>query len=332
MSKWTIEKISLPLKVDWTISRSSTKQKQNYVIRYKDHDFEGFGEVAFNSRYDESAEEVEKAFDEFALNCPKELFGLESFDGLLDQADMPNALKFGIESAFVHFLARLSEREVQEILGVNRVKQVETSFSLPIIDPSDVKNFIESLNLSRFSALKIKVGKEGASDLVKEVHKYFNGSLRIDANEAFNSVEDTLKFCDDLKGMPIEFLEQPMPANFFEEYLELKPKSPFELMADESVTDGRITEELLKRFHGVNIKLMKAGGYFKAIKQLRDAKKLGLKTMVGCMIESSLGISSAMNIAYGCDFLDLDGFMFLEKDPYNLVYEEKGKLFCNKTH
>jgi glutamate racemase len=72
---------------------------------------------------------------------------------------------------------------------------------------------------------------------------------------------------------------------------------------------------------------MKSGGYLKGLKQIRQAKILGLKTMLGCMIETSLGISSALNISSGVDYLDLDGFLLIKKDPFNILTEENGKIF-----
>ena len=68
------------------------------------------------------------------------------------------------------------------------------------------------------------------------------------------------------------------------------------------------------------------------MKQIRDARELGIKTMLGCMIESTLGISSALNLAFGVDYFDLDSFLFLEKDPFGLVTEEKGRLFYSFMH
>ena len=103
-------------------------------------------------------------------------------------------------------------------------------------------------------------------------------------------------------------------------------------MADESITTGEVTSYYKERFDGINIKLMKSGGYFTAIKQIRQAKRLGLEIMIGCMIESSLGISSAMNLAYGLDYFDLDGMLIIQKDPFDLVHENNGMLIKTELH
>jgi glutamate racemase len=176
--------------------------------------------------------------------------------------------------------------------------------------------------------LKVKINKENGFELCKEVLRLTDVPLRIDANEAFESTSEVLKFLNFFPDLSrIEFLEQPLPAHMHEEAISLKKYSPVMLMADESVTKEEINSYYIERFHGVNIKLMKSGGYLKGLKQIRQAKILGLKTMLGCMIETSLGISSALNISSGVDYLDLDGFLLIKKDPFNILTEENGKIF-----
>jgi L-Ala-D/L-Glu epimerase len=332
MGVWNIEKCKLPLKIDWAISRSSTKEKENFIISYKDGGFEGLGEVAFSNRYGENADLILKQFNEFVERCPKNLVLKEGLFQALDSSPIANSLRFGVESAYFDFLSKLSEQSIQELLGINTIRQVETSYSLPILPVGKVGAFINDNHLQRFSVLKMKVDHENAVDLCLEVSKHYQGPLRIDANEAFKSVDDVLKFLEKVGGLPIQFLEQPLPASEYEMALELKKYCNTPLMADESLTSNSVTQGIAERFDAVNIKLMKAGGYFKALQQAREAKQLGLKTMIGCMIETGLGIRSALFLGQAMDYYDLDGFLFLKKDPYPLVYEEKGKLNFSDLH
>ena len=116
-----------------------------------------------------------------------------------------------------------------------------------------------------------------------------------------------------------------------EEYFELRKISKYELMADESLLLDFNGEKFQKMFHGINVKIMKTRGVENAKKLLLKAKKFGLKTMVGCMIESSLGISEALHLASLCDYIDLDGSLLLKNDPYaHLIKEENGRLTLNK--
>ena len=160
-------------------------------------------------------------------------------------------------------------------------------------------------------------------EFLEEIKKHTNKKLRIDANEGFDSLSEFLRFEEAIKDFNIEFIEQPFPVHFKQEYKELKKQSIFEIIADESVEDDFHPEELCEMFHGVNIKLMKAGGLLRAKELLEKAKSYGLKTMIGCMIESSLGISEALYLAHLADYLDLDGHLLISNDPYPDMIEFK---------
>lgn len=328
MVKWTLEELELPLKFVWKIARGSKTHSHLFFVQVQDDSILGRGEISFNVRYGETPESIRECFARFQKNVPPQLKSVEELIHHLEEGDYPLSFRFGVESAFVHFLANLVEKPVSNLLGVRGLNSLYTSFSIPMMDPGEIKGFIEEHQLTRFRSIKIKVGDENAVDMVKQVQKYYQGNLRIDANEAWTDPDDVIRYVDKLgEDCPIEFMEQPLKAHCHDEYLYLKDRSPVDIMADESILSGDVTEYHRDRFHAVNIKLMKSGGYFKAIKQLKTAKELGLRTMLGCMVETSLGISSAMNIAHGVDYFDLDGFLFLKRDPYQLVSEEKGKIF-----
>ncbi len=329
MLEWTIKKIELPLKFPWKIARGSAVHKINFLISVECNGQSGMGEVAFNTRYNESEEGIEESFRRFVEAGAAELTSLERLIFLVEELELPASLRFGLESAMAHLDAAMTGRSIHKLLCVAQVHGVATSFSLPIMEPHEVGPFIEQHRLSRFAALKIKLAREGAVELVREVHRLYPGPLRLDANEAFNDDAQYMQLCEQLKDMPIQFIEQPFAATEYELYRAVKGSSPFSIFADESLTDGDVAPVFKELFHGVNVKLMKAGGYMRALKQLRSARELGLSTMLGCMVETSLGISSAMNIASNVDFCDLDGHLLLSHDPINAVSEENGVLNYN---
>jgi L-alanine-DL-glutamate epimerase-like enolase superfamily enzyme len=117
-----------------------------------------------------------------------------------------------------------------------------------------------------------------------------------------------------------------MPSSLTEESVYLKKYAPFPLFADESITAEADFSVLKKMFDGVNVKLMKAGGYLNGIRLLREAKKQNMQTMIGCMVETTLGISSAMNLCSLADYVDLDSFLLVKNEPFKLVEEHGGKL------
>lgn len=331
--KWSLEEIELPLKFNWKLSRNETQIKHNFIVRLQVDDLTACGEVAFNSRYGESREKIIQEFEEFQRDFPADIDSVEDVMKFCSGRDFSKALRFGVESAFLHYMAMATDRSVPELLGLPFVSSVVTSFSLPILDTAEIESFVSDHGLERFDVLKVKVNKESALSTVETLCNAFHGKIRIDGNECWEKASEVLDFLNSISDLGrIEFLEQPIQSECHHEAKLLREKSPVLLMADESLTSQDVTEYYAERFHGVNVKLMKAGSYMKATLQLRQARELGLKTMVGCMVETSLGISSALNICHGVDFQDLDGHLLLKEDPFKLVLEEKGKLFRSDLH
>jgi L-alanine-DL-glutamate epimerase-like enolase superfamily enzyme len=326
MLTWSIQELTLPLKYSWKISRNESSFKTNFIITVTDGVYTSSGEVAPNIRYGETPALI---FEKFNQIQPS-LLSINTLDELtqfIDSQSLFNSLRFGIESAYVHYLSRKNNIPVFQQLGLKKPGEVYTSYTLPIMEVGKVKDFINEYNLLRFKYLKIKIGQENGAELIEEVLRSSTVPLRIDANEAWQDVDSLLVFMEKYKKSNIQFFEQPLPSALKEEYKYLKKQSPFELVADESVTNHVDLEEIAAQFHGINMKLMKAGGYFNGIKILQDAKKQGLKTMIGCMVETSLGIFSAINLCNDINYIDLDGHFLIENEPFNMVSEQNGRLF-----
>ncbi|MES2558293.1 MAG: dipeptide epimerase [Bacteroidota bacterium] len=326
MLNWQIEQLRLNLKYTWKLSRNATDFKLNNIITVGDGTHSGKGEVAPNIRYNETPELMLSEFNRFAKTAPATLVHIEELTELLDSLKLPNALRFGIESAYIHFRCAQSGESVCDYLGVQQPQPLATSFSLPIMPADEIAAFYKQHQLDRFKRLKLKVNAEYAHDLLQALTKVSNQPLIIDANEGWTNPDELISFLHELKPYNIDVIEQPMPAGKHDEYIYVKKHSPFLLIADESVCDHADYEQLKHQFHGINMKLMKAGGYINGLRLLNEAVKHNMHTMVGCMIETSLGISSAMNLCAGVEFVDLDGFMIVKDEPFGLIRETNGTL------
>ena len=326
MMDWSLHKLELSLKpgVD--------RMRTNYIVRLESPGGVGEGEVSLNPEDGETQESVSESFEEFALRKTVKIGNIAKLTDIIEDIDMPNSLRFGIESAYVHYLAEVSGRSAQEILCLNRVKFCPTSFSLPRLEAGELKKFYRSARLHRFGSLKLTVDQDNVEPLVGELIKLHKGGIRIDGNEAFRDPGALVNVLEKFKGADIEFLEQPMSTGMYEELRELKKSIGIPIIADESLANGYVTKELKERFDGVKIKLMKAGGYIKALNQIKTAKELGMKVLLSSTIETGLGIYSAMNIADKADYFDLDSFLAVENNPYNLVTEENGNIFYSTVH
>jgi len=329
MIQWSIEWLQLDLNYTWKISRNASTFKRNAIITVKSQSSTGIGEVAPNIRYQETPENIQEEFEQFILSGANQVGDLSELTLLLNQLNLHNALRFGIESAYIHLMCHAEKKSFSEMMHIPKVHAVSTSFSFPMMEIHELASFYQKHNLKRFSKLKVKVGKEQATQTIQEICSFSQKPLIIDANEAFNDADEVLKFFETIQPYNIAYIEQPLPDGMIDDYTYLKTRSPYEIIADESICADADFEQLKNQFHGINMKLMKAGGYLKGIELLDQARLKGMKTMIGCMIETTLGIASALHVSQNVDYIDLDGFMVIKNEPYNLVHEENGYLSLN---
>ncbi len=326
MLNWQIEALALELNYVWKIARNVSEGKINLFVRVTDGTFTGIGEAAPNIRYNETPQNLILQFGKLVAAGLNQVQTLEELFVLLEKYKPANALRFAVEASYIHFICQRQNLTVPDFLGVPDPVPIQTTFSLPIMEPEKIAGFMADNTVTRFSGLKVKVNQESGLDIIKEVAMNFGGPLLIDGNEAWTDPETLLLFLEKLQPYNIMFVEQPMPATEEEGYRYLKKKSPYDVYADESVLDEPDFESLRQQFHGVNMKLMKAGGYLNGKRILEEAANFGLKTMIGCMVETSLGIWSAMQLSHLAQTADLDGFLIVKDEPFKIVREEDGVL------
>ncbi len=328
--KWTIKKLPLQLKYTWKISRSSDESKTNFVVEVSDGEFRGHGEIAPNLRYGETQALVEEQFQYFLQNIPNDYLSIQHFDQLLNNPAYCQSLKFGLCAAYTQLLCDKENTFINHIYNLPTPLPRHTFSSIPIMEPSMLGAFYKKWELNRFKYLKLKVEKTTAIESIKVISSLGNAYLIIDANESWSDPDDFLLFEERLGNLPIIFFEQPLPAPMNEEMKWVKDQGRYEYMADESILHNPDWNELQEQFHAINVKMMKSGTYLHAIDQLNTAHNLGMKTLLGCMIESGLGIYGAFHLSGLADYLDLDGFMMLNNNPYPLIDEEEGVLFLRQ--
>lgn len=322
--KIDLEKIHLDLKVNWKLSRNQTTFKENFIVRLDSAAGSFRSEIAPNVRYGETVANIQEEFSSWTQTT--DLSSITDLDelSLALQNIKLHSLRFGLESALISHLAASGKKTLTEFLGLPPMKSVPTSFSMPIIPVNEIEDYLKPL--TRFQSLKIKVNAETGSDMLQEIKKHTSAKLRVDANEGWTDLDAFMRFQESLKGMNIELIEQPFPSSMVEEYKALKKMTPYVLLADESIEDVGDFNELSKQFHAVNIKLMKTGSLLKGRDLLLDARKHNMTAMMGCMIETTIGISYGMLFGGMVEYVDLDGFLLIKDEPFKLVTESEGIL------
>ena len=319
--KLTFRRFDLALTHRWAIASGTggTDVFNVAFVELRDKDgIVGLGESAPSSRYGESVdttiaflEQVDAtrlSFDDVAGSMEY----LESVGG------KNFAPKGALNVALLDGAARKAKQPIYSYLGLGFAEgRHVTSFSIGLARPEIIRQ--KTAAAEPYPVLKLKVGGPNDRENLAALREVSPRKIvRVDANEAWKTGEEALKQIEWLaKDGHIEFVEQPMPANASPKDLAwLKSRSPLPIMGDESYLSAADVNRCAECYHAVNVKLVKTGGINGAYDALRAARKAGLKTMIGCMIESSILISAAAHLADLTDYLDIDGNLLITNDPY----------------
>jgi len=243
------------------------------------------------------------------------------------------AAKAALNLALLDGFGRRAGKPVHACLGLPFTEgRHQTSFSIGIDTPEMMR--AKTLEAVAFPVLKIKLGTPVDRENFQAVREAAPDKwVRVDANEGWKTKEDALRNLEWLAADGrVQFVEQPMPAETAEaDMVWLKERSPLPLMADESYLSAKDVGRCVAGFHAVNVKLVKTGGLTRGLEALKTAREAGLKTMLGCMIESSLLVTAAAHLADLTDYLDIDGNLLITNDPFQGATSVGGRLSFVQT-
>jgi L-alanine-DL-glutamate epimerase-like enolase superfamily enzyme len=308
-----VQGLDLPLKHRFTIAHQSREVQETLIVRLEEDGLFGLGESTTNPFYGITLDNMREALEKFKpillggkWNTPAELWelGKEIF------RDNPFA-QCALDQAAWDLYTKKKGKKLYEYLNLNPQRIPTTNFTIGI---DTVEKMCAKLREVNWPIYKIKLGTDQDLEIVRELRKNTNSIFRVDANCAW-TVDQAISYSEELALLGVEFIEQPLAKDNLEGMREVFAHSKLPLIADESCISEADVDKCQGRFHGVNIKLVKAGGITPALRMIQQAKALGMKTMVGCMTESSVGISAIAHIAPLLDYVDMDGAMLLAKDP-----------------
>jgi L-alanine-DL-glutamate epimerase-like enolase superfamily enzyme len=308
-----VQGLDLPLKHRFTIAHQSREVQETLIVRLEEDGLFGLGESTTNPFYGITLDNMREALEKFKpillggkWNTPVELWelGKEIF------RDNPFA-QCALDQAAWDLYTKKKGKKLYEYLDLNPQRIPTTNFTIGI---DTVEKMCAKLREVVWPIYKIKLGTDQDLEIVRELRKNTNSVFRVDANCAW-TVDQAISYSEELALLGVEFIEQPLAKDNLEGMREVFALSKLPVIADESCISEADVDKCQGRFHGVNIKLVKAGGITPALRMIQKAKSLGMKTMVGCMTESSVGISAIAHIAPLLDYVDMDGAMLLAKDP-----------------
>jgi len=323
--KLILKAYDLKLKHTFRISRKSIDFQPSVIIELQEDGFSGFGEATSNPYYNITIDIIQNDIElirniiENTSNETPEEFWLKLSPFFQNN---PFAL-CALDNAYNDLYARKKGKKLYELWNYDITHNPLTNYTIGI---GSIENMIAKMKELPWPIYKIKLGTREDIAIVTELRKHSDAIFRVDANCAW-SVEETLSNAEILKNLNVEFIEQPLKANDWKGQREVFKNSVLPIVADESCITESDVAKCYNHFHGVNIKLMKCGGITPGRRMIAEAKKLGLKTMVGCMTESTVGISSIAHLLPELDYVDMDGPLLLTEDIASGVTIKNGKTF-----
>ena len=327
----TLRRFELPLRHRFGIARGSTSSTHSLIVELAQDGCRGYGEATANTYYGTTLDSlwadlqsVRPIIESTTLQNPEHLNGrMES-----ELAADPFA-RCALDEAAWDLHGKLLGRPLWKLWGL----------SLDSIPMSDYTIGIDTVEvmLQKISAqpgwpvYKIKLGTPHDMEIVARLREHTDATFRVDANCGW-AVEETIENSHALAELGVEFIEQPLAADNWQGMEKVFQRSALPLIADESCRVPADVACCRGCFHGINIKLMKCGGLTPAREMIAQAKRLGLKTMVGCMTESTVGISAIAQLLPLLDYVDMDGAVLLAKDTASGVTVDRGRAVFPKEN
>jgi len=307
----TARTLTLRLAETFVIAREARDEEEVVQVELRHGDKVGHGEAAPIDRYEETPESALAYLEEARSALGDDPFALEEIERRLPPGQ--NAARAALDAALHDLQGKLLGVPVWKLLGLPRTGP-PTSWTVWLGDPDDMARRAEKA-APDFRRLKLKLGGGDGRDVerVEAVRGVTDLPLQVDVNEWW-SLEEALDALPRLAELGVEYCEQPLRAGD-EGGRTLKERSPIPIYVDEDCHRLDSVAACASVAHGINIKLAKSGGIREAVRMAHAARALGLGVMLGCMIESGLGIAAGCAVAPLCDHVDLDGNLLLAEDP-----------------
>ena len=320
------EVVRLKLRHTWTTTMSSSDYRDTLFVHYTKDGISGVGEGAPIIRYHEDAlgeQKVVESLRDLLLSADPQTYDKLNRT-ILQRVENDWAAKSALDIAILDWVGQRMNVPIHRLLGLDAADAPVTTFSIGIDTPEITRQ--KTREAEAYPVLKVKVGLDSDEATIQAVRSVTDKPLRVDANEGWQDREVAVRKIEWLEKQNVEFIEQPMAADRFEDIKWIRERVGMPVFADEACLRPSDIPKLAEAYDGVNIKLDKAGGILQGYRMLQMARALGLKTMLGCMISSSVAITAAAQLSPLADYADLDGNLLIGNDPYDGVLVKEGKL------
>lgn len=318
-----LHRFELPLRHVFTISRESIRTQPTLIVELELDGRRGYGEATTNAYYGATLDEMTEALE--AIRPRLATAKLDDPARLWDELHPALAAHpfahCALDQAAYDLWGKLRGQPVYRLWGLHADRLPLTNFTIGI---DTVERMVEKMNeMPGWPIYKIKLGTAHDLEIVAQLRRHTEATFRVDANCGWTA-DETIRNSRELVELGVEFIEQPLPADRWDDMQRVFAESALPVIADESCIVPADVARCAGYFHGINIKLVKCGGLTPARRMIAEARELGLRVMTGCMTESTVGISAIAQLLPLLDYVDMDGALLLARDIATGVTIEKG--------
>jgi L-Ala-D/L-Glu epimerase len=318
----------LPFRHAFTISKGTKTQQGTFIVCLEVNGVKGFGEAPEIAYYNIPLQKMEsdllqvkEKFEAYHFEHPK-LFS----EFLFHLFPQNSFLICALDIAAWDLYAKLQNKSVSQCLELDLSKAPISDYTIGI---DSIENMKAKIKAKPWPIYKIKLGTAHDLEIIKALRTTTDAPFRIDANAAW-SLDEAIQKIEKLEQYNVEWIEQPLAKDQWDEMKILYKASPLPLIADEACVHENDVKKCSHHFHGINIKLTKCGGITPALRMIEEARALGLKILLGCMNESSIGSAAIAHLSPLADYLDMDGPLLLKKDLASGLGIDNGKFSLDK--
>ncbi len=311
-----VDILQLRTRHPFIIARGGQSDYRTVRVRLTDADdgMEGWGEAAPTKFYGETTETVLAALEHYRTALPADPFDLEGAERQWATMLRHNpSARAALSSALHDLVGKRLGVPLYRLWGLDPARAPRSTFTIGIDTPERMRAKIAEAD--EYPILKIKLGTDHDEELLRTVRDATDREIRVDANAGW-SVKQAIRMLPVLEEFGVTVLEQPLVPEDLAGLARVTRHATIPVIADESCRTAADIPPLVGTVDGINIKLAKCGGLREALRMIAVARAHGLMVMVGCMIESSIGITAAAHFTPLVDLVDLDGAALLASDPF----------------
>jgi L-alanine-DL-glutamate epimerase-like enolase superfamily enzyme len=316
--------MALNLRTTFRVAHGASDQRNNVLVRIEHDGLTGYGEAAAVPYYGDTQESL-MAYLKGLPTLGNDPFALENALSCLPGGSQ--AARTGVDIALHDLCGKLVGRPLYCLFGLASTTLPQTSYTIGIDTPDEMARIARESN---YPIYKVKLDANNPETALAAIRKVTGARLRVDANASW-TLQQAVEIIPYLVQYDLEFVEQPLAPGDVRAYQSLRDelhrkciKMP--IFADESIKTSYDVATHAGAIDGIIIKLMKTGGLREAIRTIHTARAHGMKIMLSCMVESSVGITAAAHIGSLCDYLDLDGPLLIANDPFKGVLYDGANL------